>query len=71
MDSVRIVGTSGQGIREVEVRDVVGSRGATWAATNPVPTEYDSCQAMTKAGQPCKSPNLKGGRLCLGHSRAN
>jgi hypothetical protein len=73
MDSVRIVGSiaqaQGSSVREVEEHQVVGSRGATWAATNPVPTEYDACQAKTKAGQPCKSPNVKGEPLCLAHRR--
>jgi hypothetical protein len=69
-DAVRVQGEGANGAREVEARTPQGSVGARLDVTNPMPTEYDHCMMLTKAGTPCKSPNLKGEPFCLGHSRA-
>ena len=39
------------------------------SAASGIPTVYTSCQELTKAGQPCQAPNVKGGRTCVGHGR--
>ena len=69
-DKVRVAGSGYAGAAEVTTTSVPqNSRGATLAVTNPMPTEYDHCMRLTKAGQPCKSPNLKGEPFCMGHAR--
>ena len=65
---LRAVGSAGNS-RPMEMRTPQGSRGATLDVTNPMPTEYTSCQATTAAGQACKAANLKGKRFCLAHSK--
>lgn len=68
MVEVRIVGSRGN-VQERENQSPQGSRGASLNVTNPMPTEYTSCQATTAAGNACKAANLKGQRFCLAHSK--
>lgn len=65
----RIVGTGNPKVQEVAVRDVVNSRGAEFAFTNPMPTVM-SCSANTKAGVACKAPPIRGESWCIAHKRA-
>jgi hypothetical protein len=72
MAGTRIIGSAGArsplGGEPVKRGTIVGKGEGTRAVAMPrVKRIYSRCEAKTKAGQPCKAPNVKGQPLCQGH----
>lgn len=72
MSGTRIVGSGGArrpiGGKPKDLGDIANKG----KGTRPIPMPkvsriYDRCTAKTKAGQPCKAPNVKGQPHCQGH----
>lgn len=72
MAETRIVGSAG-GRRPVGGKPVdLGDIANKGKGTRPIPMPkvkrtYTRCESKTKAGQPCKAPNVKGEPYCQGH----